>query len=214
MSTYNASHSRRLGFPSAALTGLSAAAFVAALAVGVPAIAASSAQDVAATGHASISRAAESPRALRVAQGGGRMGRSGIGPMDGGPGGPGAFLGRMGQELGLSDDQKQRIRGILESARPEMQSVRTELRANREKLDALSPDDPSYGSVVSSVSKTAGDLTTRMVANGAQVQSQVWAVLTPEQRTKATALRSQMRERMQQRMKERRERRSAGAAPG
>ncbi len=118
-------------------------------------------------------------------------------------GGPEAMLGRLGERLGLSDAQKQSIKGILESARPEMESVREQLRANRERLESTAPDSPTYQAVVTEVSRKAGELTTRMVANGAQVQAQVWKVLTPAQQAQAAELRKEMRERMQQRMKQR-----------
>ncbi len=135
-----------------------------------------------------------------------------IGPPDGPPtgmrpgrhgGGPEAMLGRLGERLGLSDAQKQSIKGILQSARPEMESVREQLRANRERLESTAPDSPTYQAVVDEVSRKTGELTARMVANGAQVQAQVWNVLTPAQRTQAAELRKEMRERMQQRMKQR-----------
>lgn len=131
------------------------------------------------------------------------MGRMGGLEMLGETGGAQAMLGRMGEQLGLSDAQKQQIRGILESARPEMQSVREQMRANRQRLEATKPDDPAYAAVVAEVSRAAGELASRTVSNGAQVRKQVWAVLTPEQRTKADALRAERQARMQERREQR-----------
>jgi len=159
-------------------------------------------------GTAQAQQAPSPPATPGGMPGGMRHGPGGIGGMagidqPGGLGGAQMMLGRMGEQLGLSEAQKQQVRGILESARPEMQSVREQMRANQQRLEATKPDDPAYQSGVAEVSRAAGELASRTVSNGAQVRKQVWAVLTPEQRTKAEALRAEM----QARMKERREQR-------
>ena len=150
-------------------------------------------------------------------------GQRGPGPRDGGPppmgmmDGPGMpgmhprMLERMSGELQLSEDQKQKIKGIFESARPEMEQVRTLGRQNADKLREAKPGDKNYDVVVAEVARSAGDLATRAVTNGAQVRAQVWAVLTPEQRTKLDTLQSERSERMKQRMSQRRERIGGGA---
>jgi Spy/CpxP family protein refolding chaperone len=132
--------------------------------------------------------------------------------MDGGPGGmmmgvphP-RMLERMAGELQLTEDQKQKLKGIFESARPEMEQVRELGRQNAERLQAVRPGERNYDAVVSEVSRAAGELATRAVTNGAQLRAQVWTVLTPEQRQKMESLQAQRREARQQRMAERRSR--------
>lgn len=142
----------------------------------------------------------------------GRGERPPMNMMDGGPGGmmmgvphP-RMLERMAGELQLTEDQKQKLRGIFESARPEMDQVRALGRQNAEKLQAARPGDKNYDAVVSEVARNAGELATRAVTNGAQLRAQVWSVLTPEQRQKMETLQAQRREARQQRMAERRQR--------
>lgn len=108
---------------------------------------------------------------------------------------------RMAGELALTDAQRQSIRGLFESARPAMQQRREQAMANAELMRKTQPGAPDYQAVVARVSRTAGELAASGVSDAAQLRSQVWAVLTPEQRIKA----QQLGEQHQQRRKERRE---------
>lgn len=137
------------------------------------------------------------------------------GPPPGMMGGePGSMMGmpgprmleRMAGELGLTDDQKQKIQGIFAAGRPEMEQGRDLARQNAEKLRATKPDDKNYDVVVSEVARSAGELASRAVTQRAKVRAQVWAVLTPEQRTRMEAAQTERRERMKRRMEERRDR--------
>jgi Spy/CpxP family protein refolding chaperone len=137
----------------------------------------------------------------------------GGGPGDGMFGGGPRMLEHLATELGLTDAQRQQIRGVFESAKPEMQQVQEQMRSNFEKLEATKPDDPNYAAVVSEVSKNAADLASRRVTDGAQLRSQIWAVLTPDQRTKLAALQQQRKADMKARMQKFRDRRPGGPTP-
>ena len=113
------------------------------------------------------------------------------------------MLERMADELGLSDAQRQTIRGLYESARPAMQANREQLRQSAAQLRDVEPGSKDYQSTVERASRTAGELASRAVSDAAQLRAQVWAVLTPEQRVKAKQMRETMRERMTKRMQER-----------
>ncbi len=120
---------------------------------------------------------------------------------------------RMASELGLSDAQRQSIRGLYESARPAMQQRREQARANAELLRKTEPGDKDYQAVVARVSRTAGELAAAAVSDGAQLRAQVWEVLTPEQRVKARQLgeqRKQRREERRKKFRDRMEQRSKG----
>ncbi len=124
--------------------------------------------------------------------------------------GDGAMAGRMAAELGLSDEQKQRMRALRESARPEAREAAERLRTSQRKLRALSPDDPAWNASVDEASQLAAEAATRRVREGARMRAEMWRILTPEQRTKFNSLQAQreqrMKERMEKRMDERRRR--------
>jgi Spy/CpxP family protein refolding chaperone len=136
--------------------------------------------------------------------------RGGLGMMDGGLGMAGlphpGMLQRMTTELNLTADQQQKLKGVFESARPEMEQVRDQARKNAETLRSAQPGSANYDAVVSEVARNAGDLASRSVTNGAQLRAQVWAILTPEQRTQLEARQAQRRAAMKERMEKRRAR--------
>lgn len=107
--------------------------------------------------------------------------------------GPHGFA-RMADDLGLSAEQRQTITGLLDAARPQMQAMRESLRTNADKLHGTMPDDPNYATVVAQVSQAAGELASRMVTEGSQLRSQVYAVLNKEQKAKLPQIEAQMRE--------------------
>jgi Spy/CpxP family protein refolding chaperone len=117
-----------------------------------------------------------------------------------GPGffGPGA-LGRMGDQLGLSAEQRQSIKAVFDAARPQMQSMHESMHSNIEKLRGTSPDDPNYANVVAQVSQSAAELASRMVTEGSQIRSQVYGLLTKEQKAKLPQIEAQMKDEAHQR---------------
>lgn len=132
------------------------------------------------------------------------------GPM-GGPGMmPGAgtmglhMLDRMSSELGLSDAQKQTIKGLFESSRPDMERMGQQARDNAELLRSTKPDSPDYKAAVARASRTAGELASEAVNHAANLRAQVWNVLTPEQRVKLDAMREERVERFRERRESRR----------
>jgi Spy/CpxP family protein refolding chaperone len=94
---------------------------------------------------------------------------------------------RAFHELGLSDEQKASMKSILSSAEPAMKSLHEQIRANMEQLRATAPDHPNYAAVVASVSQTAGSLEAQKTTQEANLYSQLYAVLTPAQKSELVA---------------------------
>lgn len=149
-----------------------------------------------------------------AAHDGGADGAGPLGPDIMGPGGMGGagmgmhprMLDRMAKELSLTDEQRKKIQGLFEAARPAMEKRREQMRADAELLRKTEPGDKDYSAVVQKVSRNAGELAASGVTEAARLRADVWAVLTPEQRSKARELGDQMRDRMKERREMRRER--------
>ena len=128
-----------------------------------------------------VSGQAQEPGAPPHHERGPRFG-PGFGPGPGGPGGPG--LGRLAQELGLSDDQKAQIESLRakerESSRPLMEAAREAHEAFRAVLEAESPDAGVVGQAA--IAMAAADKKVRAAHEAAF--EEVKALLTPEQRQK------------------------------
>src|ERR1700722_7604585 len=113
----------------------------------------------------------------------------GAGPHGWGHGGHGP--GHLFSKLGLSADQQASIKAIMTAAKPQMKSMHDQMRANHLKLMQTKPDDPNYGNVVAEVAQSNAALASQRTAHAAELRTQMYAVLTPAQKTQLTALEAQ-----------------------
>jgi Spy/CpxP family protein refolding chaperone len=90
----------------------------------------------------------------------------------------------MATRLNLTDDQKQQTRSIMqaahESSKPVVQQLRQSRQAVREAIKAGKPD-----AEIDQLSANVGNLAGQVAAIRARAFARTYALLTPEQRTKA-----------------------------
>jgi Spy/CpxP family protein refolding chaperone len=91
----------------------------------------------------------------------------------------------------LSAEQQASIKSIMTAAKPQMKSMHDQMRANHLKLMQTTPDDPNYGNVVAEVAQSNAALASQRTARAAELRTQMYAVLTPAQKTQLTALEAQ-----------------------
>ena len=116
-----------------------------------------------------------------------------------GPGGHGGFgLGPAARELNLSDAQKEQIRQIGEAFETSTKSLREQLfaRGGGGPLDGLKEFDEA---AVRSAAQARAAVQVELEVARARAQSQVYAVLTAEQRARLAELRQQFEQRRQER---------------
>ena len=106
-----------------------------------------------------------------------------------GPGGDGP--GHLYSKLGLSAEQQASLKSIMTAAKPQMKSLHDQMRANHLKLVQTKPDDPNYGNVVAAVAQSNAALASQRTTQAAELRTQMYAVLTPAQKTQLTALEAQ-----------------------
>ncbi|HEX7485126.1 MAG TPA: Spy/CpxP family protein refolding chaperone [Vicinamibacterales bacterium] len=135
-----------------------------------------------AVGAAYAQQAGQRPAAM--------MGRRGM--MAGGP--LGAMRRGLGQ-LGLSDQQKQQIKGIVQGHKEEVKGFAVQIRQTRRALaDTIANDrgETAIRDKSADLAKVQADL----AVFRAKVRKEVFDVLTPEQQAKAKTLRLHARGRM------------------
>ena len=145
------------------------------------------------------------------AQGPGAGGQRGRGP--GGPGGfrPGA--GALLRGLDLTDAQRQQVRQLMQQHREQTRGLAGRFQqaqdARRHAVEAVPVDEARIRTAMQQVAEAQ----TELAVLEAKLQSDIHALLTPEQQQRAQQLRAdraarmtQHRERMQQRMQERQQR--------
>jgi periplasmic protein CpxP/Spy len=69
-----------------------------------------------------------------------------------------------------------------------------QMRANHLKLTQTKPDDPNYGNVVAEVAQSNAALASQRTSHMAELRTQMYAVLTPAQKTQLAALEAQWAE--------------------
>lgn len=119
-------------------------------------------------------------------------------------------MAQLAEELGITDEQRQTIRGLMDSARPNLEATAKQMYENLEMLRVTNPDHPQYDVIVARVSQSTGELAARSVTDLSQLRAQIWAVLTDAQRIRLAELEAEYRERMRARWAEQ----SGGLSPG
>ena len=104
------------------------------------------------------------------------------------------------RRLDLTQDQWQKVRSILMTARQQARPAAGAPRANPAQLLALlNPGDPGHAAAV----QAAQDRAVARIQRANQVQQNLYDVLTPQQKTRLTQMLAQVRQRVQQRLRER-----------
>ena len=144
-----------------------------------------------ATSALSTAAAADDAAAPMPPPGAPAAGTPGAGPHGWGHGPGGDGPGHLYSKLGLSAEQQASLKSIMTAAKPQMKSLHDQMRANHLKLMQTKPDDPNYGNVVAEVAQSNAALASQRTSRAAELRTQMYAVLTPAQKTQLTALEAQ-----------------------
>ncbi len=110
-----------------------------------------------------------------------------------GPGmGPG-MEGRFGKALGLSADQKAKIKAIREAGWKTCEPLRKSLFETQKKIEAAIKATPFDENAVRSLAQSESDTRVNLEVTRAQTRSQIYAILTPEQQRKLDQLMAERR---------------------
>ncbi len=143
-----------------------------------------------------------------LAQGPGR----GFGPGPGFGRHSGWMLRHMTKELNLTTDQQTQIKNIMQAEKAKVQPLMQQLRQNEQAQDAAINSNFDEAQVRTFASQQA-QIMTDLIVEKQRTKSQIYAVLTPEQRQKAQQLRQEHQQKMQQRMQQRSQQQQQDAAP-
>lgn len=109
--------------------------------------------------------------------------------------GAGRMFGRMARVLGLSEDQRAKARRIMEDTRRKNWDVIGQIRSERFNLREMMRADRVDPDAAVEQKRKIDDLRRQIMRARLEARNQVLALLTPEQREKARALRQLRRER-------------------
>ena len=126
-------------------------------------------------------------------------------------GGPHRDMPLMGtlKQLDLTAEQKQSVQSIFEGNAQQRQALRDQRRSNRAALASTMPDDPKYPELIATQKKLATDA----IQQASDTQTQVYALLTPEQKARVPQVLTERKARWEQRRDQHRERSKQEVAP-
>lgn len=104
-------------------------------------------------------------------------------------------LARLVQKLDLTDEQRESLRALIDSSKAQRQSLREQQRANMQASLTTLPDDPSYFAMVEKRKQLAAE----SIQQRSDLNVQIYALLTPEQKANVPALIEEMKAKAKQR---------------
>jgi len=101
---------------------------------------------------------------------------------------PGKRIDRMAKKLDLTEAQKEQVTAILASERDKVEPLRQQLAENRENLRKAIEAEPFNEATVRALAQSQNEARVELVVSRARAKSQIFALLSPEQRELARKL--------------------------
>ncbi len=111
--------------------------------------------------------------------------------------------GFMFRGLDLTEEQKAQVKQIMEASKTKIQPVREALKANRQKMNELTANGAFDEGQITALANEQGTLSAQVSVERVRVKSQMFGLLTDEQKAKAGQMKEQMKERFKNRMNKR-----------
>ncbi|MGH7783842.1 MAG: Spy/CpxP family protein refolding chaperone [Candidatus Binatia bacterium] len=111
--------------------------------------------------------------------------------------GPGLML----RGLNLTDDQKAKVKGIMDAGRTTVKPIMQSLGENHKKMEDLTANGAFDEAQVQALATEQANLMAKMIVERERTKSQVFAILTDDQKAKAAQMKEQMKEHFKNRMK-------------
>jgi Spy/CpxP family protein refolding chaperone len=113
----------------------------------------------------------------------------------------GGFDGAFGaalKQLDLSDAQQQSIHSIFNAAHPSMQAGHADTHGALQAFATALPDDPNYPQLLADAIRESQQFAAQRVQHLSDIRTQLYAVLTPEQKKKLPGLLAEIDSKRQQ----------------
>ncbi|SFS02739.1 protein refolding chaperone Spy/CpxP family [Dyella sp. OK004] len=101
-------------------------------------------------------------------------------------------------KLNLTDAQRTSIKQLVKSSFEQNKSQRQNLRQQREAFEAMTPDQVGYQSAAATFAQAEASALQARIQQRAALRTQIYALLTPAQKTQLASLKAERQERKQQ----------------
>ncbi len=113
----------------------------------------------------------------------------------------GAF--KMMKQLDLTDAQKEQMKAIRRAGRESTKSLRESLKANRQQLQQVTANGQFNEAQVQAIAAQQSGIMAQLLVEKTRVKSQIYQILTAEQKAKVEEMKTKMQERRQNRKADR-----------
>lgn len=110
--------------------------------------------------------------------------------------------GMMLRGLDLTEEQKTQFKSIRQASKAKTQTLRESLKANRQKMNEATANGAFDEATVTALATEKAGLSVQLTVERARVKSQMFALLTAEQKAKAAEMKTKMKERFKGKMKD------------
>lgn len=131
-----------------------------------------------------------------VAQRGTNTNKGMGGPGGFGHGGRGPMAGMMLKGLDLTDEQKAKVKEIMEAGRTNIEPLMQQMRDNRAKLAGQGTDGKFDQAAVEALAAEQSGIMGKLIVEKEKHKAQIFALLTDEQKAKAAEFRTKHQDRM------------------
>jgi Spy/CpxP family protein refolding chaperone len=107
------------------------------------------------------------------------------------------LLSQISNRLNLSEEQREQVKDILTAEAPVVQPLVRQLFENRQDLESISAGGRFDEAEVRSIAQKQATVIVELIVVRERVKSEIYAILTPEQREKLQALHAVLLERIQ-----------------
>jgi len=117
--------------------------------------------------------------------------------------GRGNAIGKMLRGLDLTAEQEAKVKEITDANRATFEPTMQAIKESHAKIRALGIDGNFDEAQIEALATEHGDLVAKMIVQKENVKAQIFAILTPEQKTKAAEMRTKFEGKFEERMKNR-----------
>ncbi|MFM9903893.1 MAG: Spy/CpxP family protein refolding chaperone [Pyrinomonadaceae bacterium] len=110
--------------------------------------------------------------------------------------GRGGLMGMALRGLDLTDEQKAKVKEIMEASRASVEPLMQQMHDNHAKIAALGTDGAFDQAKVEALAAEQGNIMAKLIVEKEKAKAQVFAFLTDEQKAKAAEMRTKFEQKM------------------
>ena len=114
----------------------------------------------------------------------------------------GSMMGFHARALNLTDDQRTQMKSVMAKEKPALKPLFTQLATTRQQIRQLEMSDTFDEAKVRELATQQAQTMTELTVQQARIHSELYQLLTPDQKTKLTQMMQQRQQRIQEHLQQ------------